>query len=90
MISSNLIETVRACAEDFDVKSVWLFGSALEDEGKAADIDLAVEGLRPEKFFDFYGRLFFDLPKPVDLVDLEQDPPIATIVRSTGVRVYER
>lgn len=90
MISSNLIETVRACAEDFDVKSVWLFGSALEDEDKATDIDLAVEGLRPEKFFDFYGRLFFDLPKPVDLVDLGQDPPIAAIVRARGVRIYER
>ena len=59
MISSNLIETVRACAEDFDVKSVWLFGSALEDENKATDIDLPVEGLRPDKFFDFSGRLFF-------------------------------
>jgi len=90
MISSNLIETVRTCAQDFGVKSVWLFGSALEDEGKATDIDLAVEGLRPEKFFDFYGRLFFDLPKPVDLVDLGQEPPIAAIIRSTGVRIYER
>ncbi len=90
MISSNLIEIVRACAEDFGVKSVWLFGSALEDESQATDIDLAVEGLRPEQFFDFYGRLFFGLPKPVDLVDLEQDPPIAAIIRATGVRIYER
>lgn len=90
MISSNLIEIVRACAEDFGVKSVWLFGSALEDENKATDIDLAVEGLQPDKFFDFYGRLFFGLPKPVDLVDLAQNPPIAAIVRATGVRIYER
>lgn len=90
MISSNLIETVRACAEDFGVKCVWLFGSALEDESNATDIDLAVEGLVPEKFFDFYGRLFFELPKPVDLVDLEQEPPIAIVIRATGVRIYER
>ena len=59
MISSHLIEAIRACAKDFGVKSVWLFGSALGDEDKATDIDLAVEGLVPEKFFDFYGRLFF-------------------------------
>jgi len=90
MISSNLIETVRACAQDFGVKSVWLFGSALEDESQATDIDLAVEGLVPEKFLDFYGRLFFELPRPVDLVDLEQEPPIAAIVRAKGVRIYER
>jgi len=90
MISSNLIETVRACAKDFGVKSVWLFGSALGDEDKAIDIDLAVEGLVPEKFFDFYGRLFFELPKPVDLVDMEQEQPITAIIRSSGVRIYER
>jgi predicted nucleotidyltransferase len=90
MISSNLIETVRACAEDFGVKSVWLFGSFLEDESQATDIDLAVEGLLPEKFFDFYGRLYFELPKPVDLVDLGQEPPIAVLVRERGVRIYER
>ncbi len=90
MISSNLIMTVRACAEDFGVKSVWLFGSVLEDESQATDIDLAVEGLLPEKFFDFYGRLYFELPKPVDLVDLGQDPPIAALIRERGVRIYER
>lgn len=67
MISSNLIETVRACAKDFGVKSVWLFGSALEDEEKATDIDLAVEGLVPEKFFDFYGRLFLSCPSRLTL-----------------------
>jgi predicted nucleotidyltransferase len=82
--------TVKACAEDFGVKSVWLFGSSLEDESRATDIDLAVEGLLPEKFFDFYGRLYFELPKPVDLVDLGQEPPIAALIRERGVRIYER
>ena len=90
MISSNLIETVKACAKDFGVDCVWLFGSALEDESSGTDIDLAVEGLAPERFFDFYGRLFFELPKPVDLVDLEQEPPIAAVIRARGVRIYER
>jgi len=90
MISSNLINTVRACAEDFGVKSVWLFGSTLENESQATDIDLAVEGLLPEKFFDFYGRLYFELPRPVDLVDLGQEPPIAALIRERGVRIYER
>ena len=90
MISSNLKEVIEACAEQFKVKTVWLFGSALEDENKATDIDLAVEGLAPEKFFEFYGRLFFELPKPVDLVDMSQEPPIAAVVREKGVRIYER
>lgn len=90
MISTGLIEVINACARDFSVESVWLFGSAAKDDSKARDIDLAVEGLAPEKFFEFYGRLFFELSKPVDLVDLSQDPPIAAIVREKGVRIYER
>ena len=87
MISSNLRQVVRSAAEELGVEAVWLFGSAVEDEASARDIDLAVEGLRPERFFDFYGRLYFALPQPVDL---SQDPPIAAIVRARGVRIYER
>lgn len=90
MVSEHLIQTVRSCAEEFGVKAVWLFGSALEDESQAVDIDLAVEGLDSAKFFDFYGRLYFELPKPVDLVDLSQDLPISIVVRTKGVRIYER
>jgi len=90
MISSQLQQVVRSAARDFDVEAVWLFGSAAEDEASARDIDLAVEGLPRERFFDFYGRLYFALPKPVDLVDLSQNPPIAAIIRARGVRIYER
>lgn len=90
MAVSNLKKTIASIAEDFHAHTVWLFGSALEDEDRATDIDLAVEGLPPEQFFDFYGRLFFDLPKPVDLVDLSQNPAIAAIIREKGVRIYER
>ena len=87
---ASLENVVRSLADDFQVKCVWLFGSAADDLDGATDIDLAVEGLVPEKFFDFYGRLFLALPKPVDLVDLSQNPPIAAIIREKGVRIYER
>jgi len=90
MISSHLRQVVRSAARDFDVEAVWLFGSAVEDEASARDIDLAVEDLPRERFFDFYGRPYFAPPKPVDLVDLPQDPPIAVLIRVRGVRTYER
>jgi predicted nucleotidyltransferase len=91
MITSKLKKTIESCAKDFDVQTVWLLGSAAEDDfSDAHDIDLAVEGLPTEKFFDFYTRLFFELPKPVDLVDLSQETPIASIVREKGIRIYER
>jgi predicted nucleotidyltransferase len=90
MLPVNLRKIISDCARDYGVKTVWLFGSALEEQSQAGDIDLAVEGLAPEQFFDFYGKLYFELPKPVDLVDLSQDPPIAAIIREKGIRIYEQ
>ncbi len=90
MISSAIKKTIVECAREFDVKAVWIFGSSLEDDTVARDIDLAVEGIPPEQFFKFYARLFMSLPKPVDLVDLSQDIPIASIIRAKGVSIYER
>ena len=86
----DLKKIITAIAKDSKVSTIWMFVSAVENEEQAADIDLAVEGLAPEQFFDFYGRLFFELPKPVDLVNLSQNPPIAAIVREKGVCIYER
>ena len=90
MASSSLREIVKSCAEEFGAGAVWLFGTSLEDEELANDIDLAVEGLDPECFFEFYRKLYFSLPKPVDLVDLSLEPPVAAIIRKKGVRIYER
>jgi predicted nucleotidyltransferase len=90
MLNPKSLDFIKDCAREFDVEAVWLFGSSLGDEAGAADIDLAVEGIDPRRFFDFYGRLFFDLPKPVDLVDMSDDLPIVSLIRKTGVRIYGR
>ena len=90
MISSAIKKTIVECAREFDVKAVWIFWSSLDEDTIARDIDLAVEGISPELFFKFYARLFMSLPKPVDLVDLSQDIPIASIIRAKGVSIYER
>jgi predicted nucleotidyltransferase len=89
-LPDSLMEVITKFAQEYDVDAVWLFGSTLEDPARARDVDLAVEGLAPEQFFDFYGELMDALPKPVDLVDLSKDPPIAPIVREEGIRIYER
>ncbi len=90
MLADAQIEAIASCAREFDAEAVWLFGSALGDEQNVGDIDLAVEGVAPEKFFSFYFRLMLALPKPVDLLDLSLDPPLSPIIRERGVRIYER
>ena len=90
VLPDDLLAAITECAREFDVRVVWLFGSMLTDPGHARDIDLAVEGLDPDKYFDLYSKLWDVLPKPIDLVDLSEEPPIAPIVREEGVRIYER
>jgi uncharacterized protein len=88
MLSPEICQFIGACAKAFNVRAVWVFGSSLGEESTARDIDLAVECLSPEQFFKFYGELYFGLPKPVDLVDLSEDPPLASIIRQKGVKIY--
>lgn len=90
MLQAENLDFIKNCAREFDVKAVWLFGSALTDEPGARDIDLAVEGLDARRFYEFYGRLYFGLPKPVDLVDLSEDLPIVSLIRRDGTLIYER
>ena len=50
----------------------YIFGSI--SAGRAneqSDIDLAIRGLPPEKFFYVYGQLSMQISRAIDLVDLD-------------------
>ena len=87
MISEAEKRTIRECAEKYDVKSVFLFGSSLEAED-ARDIDLAVEGVKPGLFFKLYADLLKRLPLPVDLVDLSTESMFCSLIRESGLKIY--
>lgn len=88
MLTASEQKTIAQCAAEFGARAVWLFGSSLDESGEARDIDLAVEGVRPELFFKFYARLAWALPKPVDLVDLADATSLAPLIRAKGKRIY--
>ncbi|TVQ41555.1 MAG: nucleotidyltransferase domain-containing protein [Spirochaetaceae bacterium] len=67
-------------------QEVYVFGS-LADPSRAeasADIDLAVSGLPPEKFFRSYGELLGLLDHPFDLVDLDVESRFVRKLRERG------
>lgn len=58
--------------DEFDVDEVWLFGSlASEPRHDSFDVDLAVRGLRPEKYYSALARVSDVVGGPVDLITLE-------------------
>lgn len=90
MISDKEKQIIIACARKFKVSTLYIFGSSLEKGTDYNDIDLAVKGIKPELFFDFYGELLRKLSKPVDVVDLSRDSLFNQIIEEKGKRIYGR
>ncbi len=88
MLSPQDKTKIEDLARRYRVGRVLLFGSSAGEQTDAGDIDLAVEGLAPARFFSFYADLIFSLSKPVDLVDLGRKSRFTDIIRREGVALY--
>ncbi len=86
MITKDEKQAITELSKKYNVKQVLLFGSSLT--GVGADIDLAVEGIAPEKFYSFYGDLMFALSKPVDLIDLSSTSKFIQMIKNEGIQLY--
>ncbi len=65
------LSKIVGISEEFGAKRVLLFGSCLEDIHSAQDIDIAVSGVEPGKFFKYYGKVSMAVDDEVDIVDLD-------------------
>jgi len=88
MINQEEKEIIIHYAKKFGVSSIYLFGSSLT-ENEYNDIDLAVEGIEPELFFKFYGKLLRNLSKPIDLIDLAEKTHFTKLIQKEAVKIYE-
>ena len=88
MVSTIDKNRIALLARKYHARRVLLFGSNLQDGREAHYIDLAVEGVPPADFFNFYGELIMTLSKPVDLIDLDDRSGFSRMVAKEGVVVY--
>lgn len=66
-------------------REVYLFGSrARGDESPDSDIDLAVRGMPPERFYRAVGEACAALSVPVDIVDLDESGPALDYFKANG------
>ena len=67
-------------------REIYVFGSLVEPgaERSPSDLDLAVSGLPPERFFHAHGVLLGELEHDFDLVDLDQDSRFTRALREWG------
>ena len=88
MITESDKKTIREISEKYKAKRVLLFGSSVISEKESRDIDIAVEGIAPRDFFDYYADLMFALSKPIDIIDLSGVSKFINIIRKEGVLLY--
>ena len=88
MISNKDKNTIIDLAKKYKISRLLLFGSSLDSNHKAHDIDLAVEGLPEEQFFKFYSELIFNLSKPVDLVDISKKSKFKDLIEKESTSLY--
>jgi len=80
----NQIDKAIEILREAGCKEIYVYGSILDEKKEASDIDLAVKGCPPEKFFKVYSKLMFALDYPVDLIDLDRDKDFAEHLVSKG------
>ena len=64
---------------------IYVFGSVATGESRSdSDIDLAVRGCPPSRFFHTLGRLMWELDHPVDIVDLNESSIFVRYLLGSG------
>jgi len=90
MLSESDKNIILEKSQKYEVKKIFLFGSSSKNLKEPNDIDLAVEGLNPRKFFSFYSELMFSLSKPVDLCDLNDLNKFSEYITNSGILIYDK
>lgn len=70
-------------------REVYIFGSvAVGEMGPRSDLDIAVRGCPPERFYRLLGRLMDELSHPVDLIDLDVETGVAEFLEEEGELIH--
>ena len=87
-LSDEELKIIQELAKKFEIGSVYIFGSTLEDNAPRNDIDIAVADVPAGMFFKFYGLLLRKLEYPVDIVDLSIKNSVTDIIAKEAVKIY--
>lgn len=87
-MSEDLERAIRIAAEVLKAegaREVYLFGSLAKGrERPESDIDLAVSGLPPKRFFHAMARAHEAAGRTLDLIDLDDNSPFVQFLREHG------
>jgi len=85
------VKAALSILKENGVKRVLLYGSGAKGRHhRFSDIDLACEGISPDRFFKVLGRLLSVIERRVDLVDLNEiKETFRKRIEREGILLYE-
>lgn len=79
------VETAARILRQAGAEEVYAFGSSVHGKMRPdSDIDLAVRGLPPERFFRAMSTVTFAVSRPFDLIDLDDPDPFTEYLERKG------
>lgn len=79
------IETAARILREEGATEVYVFGSAAHGKMRPdSDIDFAIRGLPPEKYFPAMGKVVDAISHLFDLVDLDEENPFTRFLQDEG------
>ena len=81
----TLIHKAAEVLKSFGATDVFLFGSVAKGtDTKHSDIDLAVTGIPPERFYEAIGDTFGAIRREIDIIDLDEKTPFVSYLKDHG------
>jgi predicted nucleotidyltransferase len=79
------VERAATLLKSAGCKEVFLFGSVAEgNDNENSDIDIAIKGCPPGRFFELLGKLMLELDCRVDLVNLDHEDAFSRHLLNKG------
>ncbi|TAL70694.1 MAG: hypothetical protein EPN82_01865 [Bacteroidetes bacterium] len=88
-MSETFQNILKTLAEEYKLKRLVLFGSAVNSFEDSRDIDFACEGLTGKNFLRFGAKLEEIFNKEVDLIQIEENSRFIHEILKKGLVIYE-
>ncbi len=88
-IDSSMIERIVRLSEEYGANCLILFGSYTENPSTAGDLDLACDGIRGWKLYEFAGQIENELRIPIDIVPLSPPNEFTRLIETKGKVLYD-
>ena len=83
------VERAVVISKEEGCREVYIFGSVTGSvPDLRSDLDIAVRGCPPERFYKLLGRLMDELIHTVDLVDLDVETRVAEFLEEEGQLIH--